>query len=121
MMQAQTQPQGRARSNSLQQMLDLEKKLNVSLQAIEQQEYFPDLFEQFQRTHQGSVPPSPPCTESGSSVPPSPGPTPRRFELVPKDKKPPVRNYSAVPPPLFSSHSDPVRSASPHMIPRTPV
>nr|CEG05299.1 unnamed protein product [Fusarium clavum] len=89
MMQAQPQPQGRARSNSLQQMLDLEKKLN------------------FQRTHQGSVPPSPPCTDSGSSVPPSPGPTPRRFELVPKDKKPPVRNYSAVPPPLFSSHSDP--------------
>ncbi|CAG7562700.1 unnamed protein product [Fusarium equiseti] len=103
MMQAQPQPQGRARSNSLQQMLDLEKKLN------------------FQRTHQGSVPPSPPCTDSGSSVPPSPGPTPRRFELVPKDKKPPVRNYSAVPPPLFSSHSDPVRSASPNMIPRKPV
>ncbi|KAJ4114814.1 hypothetical protein NW768_011368 [Fusarium equiseti] len=102
-MQAQTQPQGRARSNSLQQMLDLEKKLN------------------FQRTHQGSVPPSPPCTDSGGSVPPSPGHAPRRFELVPKDKKPPVRNYSAVPPPLFSAHSDPVRSASPNMIPRKPV
>lgn len=123
MMQAQTQPQGRARSNSLQQMLDLEKKLNVSLQAITHQEDLPDSFPQFQRTHQGSVPPSPPCTDSGSSVPPSPGHTPRRFELVPKDKKvpPPVRNYSAVPPPLFSAHSDPVRSASPNMIPRKPV
>ncbi|RGP72417.1 hypothetical protein FLONG3_6813 [Fusarium longipes] len=102
--QAPAQPQGRSRSNSLQQMLDLEKKLN------------------FQRTHQGSVPPSPACTD-GSSVPPSPGHPPRRFELVPKDKKvpPPVRNYSAIPPPLFSAHSDPVRSESPNMIPRKPV
>ncbi|CAF3572902.1 unnamed protein product [Fusarium graminearum] len=96
-------PQGRARSNSLQQMLDLEKKLN------------------FRRTHQGSVPPSQACTDT--SIPPSPAHTPRRFELVPKEKKvpPPVRNYSAVPPPLFSAHSDPVRSESPNMIPRKPV
>ncbi|KAJ3502497.1 hypothetical protein NM208_g16716 [Fusarium decemcellulare] len=73
------QPRGRARSNSLQRMLDLEKKLN------------------FQRTHQGSVPPSPACTDS-SSVPPSPGFPPRRFELVPKDGKkappPPPREQS---------------------------
>ncbi|KAF4979337.1 hypothetical protein FDECE_18077 [Fusarium decemcellulare] len=99
------QPRGRARSNSLQRMLDLEKKLN------------------FQRTHQGSVPPSPACTDS-SSVPPSPGFPPRRFELVPKDGKkapPPVRTYSAVPPPLFSSHTAPARTESPNMIPRKPV
>ncbi|KIL84875.1 hypothetical protein FAVG1_11745 [Fusarium avenaceum] len=102
--QAPAQPQGRTRSNSLQRMLDLEKKLN------------------FLRTHQGSVPPSPACTDS-SSVPPSPGRPPRRFELVPKDKKvpPPVRNYSAVPPPLFSAHSAPARSESPNMIARKPV
>ncbi|KAF4445679.1 hypothetical protein F53441_10628 [Fusarium austroafricanum] len=103
--QAPAQPKGRPRSNSLQRMLDLEKKLN------------------FQRTHQGSVPPSPACTDSSGSVPPSPGHQPRRFELVPKDKKvpPPVRNYSAVPPPLFSAHSAPGRSESPNMIPRKPV
>ncbi|KAG8668408.1 hypothetical protein FPOAC2_07692 [Fusarium poae] len=101
MLQTPAQPQGRSRSNSLQQMLDLEKKLN------------------FQRTHQSSVPPSPACTDS--SIPPSPAHTPRRFELVPKDKKVPLRNYSAIPPPLFSSQSDPARSESPNMIPRKPV
>ncbi|KAM5357351.1 hypothetical protein ACJZ2D_016352 [Fusarium nematophilum] len=98
------QPQGRSRSNSLQRMLDLEKKLN------------------FQRTHQGSLPPSPACTDG--SAPPSPRfPPPRRFELVPKDgkKAPPVRNYSAVPPPLFSSHSAPARGESPNVIQRKPV
>ncbi|KAK2933351.1 hypothetical protein FoTM2_007812 [Fusarium oxysporum f. sp. vasinfectum] len=102
MLLAAQAPQGRSRSNSLQQMLDLEKKLN------------------FQRTHQGSVPSSPACTDSSGSVPPSPGHPPRRFELVPKDKKgpTPVRNYSAVPPPLFSA---PERSESPNMIPRKPV
>ncbi|RGP75743.1 hypothetical protein FSPOR_541 [Fusarium sporotrichioides] len=102
--QAPVQPQGRSRSNSLQQMLDLEKKLN------------------FQRTHQGSVPPSPACTDS-TSIPSSPAHTPRRFELVPKDKQvpPPVRNYSAIPPPLFSTYSDPVRPESLNMIPRKPV
>ncbi|KAF5017145.1 hypothetical protein F66182_10966 [Fusarium sp. NRRL 66182] len=102
--QTQTQPQGRGRSNSLQRMLDLEKRLN------------------FLRTHQGSVPPSPACTDSSSSVPPSPGHPPRRFELVPKEKRmpPPVRNYSAVPPPLFS-HENPARSVSPNVIPRKPV
>ncbi|KAF5672543.1 hypothetical protein FHETE_3677 [Fusarium heterosporum] len=102
--QAPAQPQGRSRSNSLQRMLDLEKKLN------------------FLRTHQGSVPPSPACTDS-SSVPPTPGHPPRRFELVPKDKKvpPPVRNYCAVPPPLFSTHSAPARSESPQVIARKPV
>ncbi|RTE84845.1 hypothetical protein BHE90_000581 [Fusarium euwallaceae] len=102
-MQEIIQPQARGRSNSLQRMLDLEKKLN------------------FQRTHQGSVPPSPTVTDS--SVPPSPGFAPRRFELVPKDKKvpPPVRNYNAVPPPLFSSHTAPARVESPNMIQRKPV
>ncbi|KAH6965107.1 hypothetical protein EDB82DRAFT_561081 [Fusarium venenatum] len=100
MLQTTAQPQGRSRSNSLQQMLDLEKKLN------------------FQRTHQGSVPPSQACIDTS---PPNPAHTPRRFELVPKDKKVPLRNYSAIPPPLFSSHSDPVRSESPNMIPRKPV
>ncbi|KAJ4266037.1 hypothetical protein NW762_004010 [Fusarium torreyae] len=102
--QAPAQPQGRTRSNSLQRMLDLEKKLS------------------FLRSHQGSVPPSPACTDS-SSVPPSPGHPPRRFELVPKDKKmpPPVRNYSAVPPPLFSAHTAPARTGSPNLIPRKPV
>lgn len=71
---------------------------------------------QFQRTHQGSVPPSPTTTDS--SVP-SPGFPPRRFELVPKDKKvpPPVRNYNAVPPPLFSH----ARAESPNVIQRKPV
>ncbi|RSL63604.1 hypothetical protein CEP54_005162 [Fusarium duplospermum] len=102
-MQEIIQPQARGRSNSLQRMLDLEKKLN------------------FQRTHQGSVPPSPTVTDS--SVPPSPGFAPRRFELVPKDKKvpPPVRNYNAVPPPLFSSHTAPARAESPNVIQRKPV
>ncbi|KAL6912714.1 hypothetical protein FSST1_010474 [Fusarium sambucinum] len=100
MLQTTAQPQGRSRSNSLQQMLDLEKKLN------------------FQRTHQGSVPPSQACIDTS---PPSPAQTPRRFELVPKDRKVPLRNYSAIPPPLFSSHSDPVRSESPNMISRKPV
>ncbi|KAG5809963.1 hypothetical protein H9Q74_007274 [Fusarium xylarioides] len=101
MLLAAPVPQGRSRSDSLQQMLDLEKKLN------------------FQRTHLGSVPPSPACTDSSGSVPPSPG-HPRRFELVPKDKKgpTPVRNYSAVPPPLFSASE---RSESPNMIPRRPI
>ncbi|KAF4341775.1 hypothetical protein FBEOM_4286 [Fusarium beomiforme] len=104
MLQTAQAPQGRSRSNSLQQMLDLEKKLN------------------FQRAHQGSVPPSPACTDSSGSVPASPG-HPRRFELVPKDKKAPtpVRNYSAVPPPLFSANSVPGRSESPNTIPRKPV
>ncbi|KAM6537925.1 hypothetical protein FALCPG4_003821 [Fusarium falciforme] len=102
-MQEIIQPQARGRSNSLQRMLDLEKKLN------------------FQRNHQGSVPPSPTVTDS--SVPPSPGFAPRRFELVPKDKKvpPPVRNYNAVPPPLFSSHTAPARAESPNVIQRKPV
>ncbi|KAM0441297.1 hypothetical protein ACHAPT_000606 [Fusarium lateritium] len=102
-MQETIPPQARTRSNSLQRMLDLEKKLN------------------FQRTHQGSVPPSPTVTDS--SVPPSPGFPPRRFELVPKDKKvpPPVRNYNAVPPPLFSSHTAPARAESPNLIQRKPV
>ncbi|KAF9772882.1 hypothetical protein IL306_009373 [Fusarium sp. DS 682] len=104
-------------------MLDLEKKLNVSTETVETLEGLADLVVQFQRTHQGSVPPSPACTDSSGSVPASPGHPPRRFELVPKDKKvpPPVRNYSAVPPPLFSANSAPGRSESPNTIPRKPV
>ncbi|KAJ4146242.1 hypothetical protein NW754_001706 [Fusarium falciforme] len=76
-MQEIIQPQARGRSNSLQRMLDLEKKLN------------------FQRNHQGSVPPSPTVTDS--SVPPSPGFAPRRFELVPKDKKVPLQSETTMP------------------------
>ncbi|KAL4724670.1 hypothetical protein ACLX1H_008112 [Fusarium chlamydosporum] len=121
--QAPAQPQGRSRSNSLQQMLDLEKKLNVSIEAVEKHKDLPDLVLQFQRTHQGSVPPSPACTDSSGPVTPIVNHPPRRFKLVLKDKKvpPPVRNYSAIPPPLFSAHSDPVRSVSPNAIPRKPV
>ncbi|KAG9503636.1 hypothetical protein J7337_003587 [Fusarium musae] len=120
MLLAAQAPQGRSRSDSLQQMLDLEKKLNVSTESDKILEGLADVLAQFQRTHQGSVPPSPACTDSSGSVPPSPGHPPRRFELVPKDKKgpTPVRNYSAVPPPLFSA---PERSESPNMIPRKPV
>lgn len=120
MLLAAQPPQGRSRSNSLQQMLDLEKKLNVSTETGGILDGLADVLAQFQRTHQGSVPPSPACTDSSGSVPPSPGHPPRRFELVPKDKKgpTPVRNYSAVPPPLFSA---PERSESPNMIARKPV
>ncbi|QGI78389.1 hypothetical protein CEK25_005118 [Fusarium fujikuroi] len=120
MLLAAQPPQGRTRSNSLQQMLDLEKKLNVSTETGGILDGLADVLAQFQRTHQGSVPPSPACTDSSGSVPPSPGHPPRRFELVPKDKKgpTPVRNYSAVPPPLFSA---PERSESPNMIARKPV
>lgn len=95
--------QQRKRSNSFQRMLELEKKL------------------MYQRSHHSI--PSTPSTADGS-LPSSPGLQPRRFELIPKDGKkapPPVRNYSAVPPPLFSSHSSHVRTESPRSLQRKPV
>ncbi|KAH7156658.1 hypothetical protein EDB81DRAFT_397326 [Dactylonectria macrodidyma] len=82
-MTASVQTHGRSRSDSLQLMLELEKKMvNYRAQASTH------------HSHQSSP---------DSSVPPSPAPQPRRFELVPKDGKkvpPPVRNYGPVPPPL---------------------
>ncbi|KAH6884543.1 hypothetical protein B0T10DRAFT_131880 [Thelonectria olida] len=87
------QHQGRQRSDSLQRMLELEKKM---------------MFQRTQSLTSNSYQSSP-----AGSIAPSPiiHPQPRRFELVPKDGKkappPPVRNYGPVPPPLFTSYSAP--------------
>ncbi|KAH7155858.1 hypothetical protein B0J13DRAFT_235446 [Dactylonectria estremocensis] len=97
-MPASVQTQGRSRSDSLQLMLELEKKM-VDYRAQASAHH----------SHQSSP---------DNSVPPSPAPQPRRFELVPKDGKkvpPPVRNYGPVPSPLAlkedkKSHPPPVRN-----------
>ncbi|KAL6413236.1 hypothetical protein AUP68_02742 [Ilyonectria robusta] len=95
-MPGAVQTHGRSRSNSLQLMLDLEKKMVI-------------------HRAQASTNHSLSSSQSGS-VPPSPAPQPRRFELVPKDGKkapPPVRNYGPVPPPLFYNIPPPVATEPP--------
>ncbi|KAH7001187.1 hypothetical protein EDB80DRAFT_879291 [Ilyonectria destructans] len=100
-MPGAVQTQGRSRSNSFQLMLDLEKKMVIH------------------RAH-ASTNHSLSSSQAGS-VPPSPAPQPRRFELVPKDGKkapPPVRNYGPVPPPLFYNIAPPAAAESPAVFQR---
>ncbi|CAM1504574.1 Fc.00g021650.m01.CDS01 [Cosmosporella sp. VM-42] len=107
-MTEQAQFQGRARSNSLQRMLELEKKL---------------LLERTQGVTPGAKSHHSSPVISNDSLPTSPTHQ-RRFELSPRkeNQKPapvPTRNYSAIPPPLVINTSPQGQQSAP--IPRKQV